>query len=58
MEEPEIFNIENKATFTVKELKEFSEKYAKKCQSQSKGDITGFWDTCKELFDSKFRNNK
>ena len=58
MKQPEIYNWDNKATFSVIELKKFSEEFANKCQDSEKGDLRGFWDLCKEMFKEKFENNK
>ena len=55
-EEPEFFNLDNKATFTVEELKEFSETFAERVIKRGdKSDLTGFWSLCKEMYYNKFK---
>lgn len=56
--EPDVFNDENKAMFSVAELRDFANEFGKRCQKQSEGDLTGFWDLCKEKYYDRFKENK
>ncbi len=55
---PKIYNKKNPATFTVSELKEFSEEFAYRVLERGdKTDLTGFYSLCKEMFKNKFEGN-
>lgn len=56
--EPEVFNLKNKVTFSVKQLKEFSEEFANRVFKRgNEEDLTGFWSLCKEMFYEEFKNS-
>lgn len=56
---PEIYNEKNPATFTVSELKVFSETFAFRVMERGDdSDLTGFWSLCKEMFKNKFEGNE
>jgi hypothetical protein len=55
---PKVYNIRNPVSFTVSELKEFSEEFAARVMERgNKEDMTGFWSLCKEMFNHKFEES-
>lgn len=54
--ESDVFNLSNKTKFTVAELKQFSEEYARRVVKRGQEwNLEGFWSLCKEMFYDKFK---
>lgn len=55
----DVFNLSNPVKFSVEELKDFSESFAKMIFERGNGwDLTGFWDMCREKFYDKFKSKE